>query len=385
MLISMLLIAGPAAAQTWVEVPNTRAIAALNVVRLYNCQTPIACYNPNSLFAFSGGDLVQIGGIWGFWMTGGGHAATPDNSTIFVPFDGSGPRVLQPTFAPPDNVGYEPASDGQEIYNPFGIWTDAHRSRHTYSSILTIAVGGKPALWMYAGSLFIGSGSGTSATRVFDLAQTMAQADARPDQGWAKKAPAPAGTVASSSGWDPVQKRVVVRSRGFIGAYYPDQDRWEDWNLSQAPMGSDFEASVAVDVAGRKMYVLGDRLAEVIDLDARTWTDLRGKAWAQAALNTQQGPGVAWHERSKRLVLWTGGQTLTLVDPATDAVTTVTMAGAVPVSSRQTYGRFRIIPGTDQVVLWFSVGENILTGTLPGGPPVPPPSVLPPPSNLRVQ
>ena len=46
---------------------------------------------------------------------------------------------------------------------------------------------------------------------------------------------------------------------------------------------------------------------------------------------------------------------------------TVTMKG-VTVSSMEesgTYGRFRIIPGTDQVVLLNAVDQNVFIGTLP--------------------
>ena len=57
--------------------------------------------------------------------------------------------------------------------------------------------------------------------------------------------PAPGGATAANCGWDPVRKRVVVRSRNFIGAYYPAENRWENWNIRNAPYGSDYESSVA--------------------------------------------------------------------------------------------------------------------------------------------
>lgn len=336
--------------------------------------------------------MVQINSVWGFVITGGGHAATPDNSTIFVPFDGSGARVLQGPFVAPDNTyyRYDDATSPFETYYPFGIWTAARRSRHTYSSLLAIEVRGQPALFTYGGALYIGSGSGTNATHVFDLSQTLAQAMARPDLGWGQKAPAPAGAVASSSGWDPVQKRVVVRGSRFIGAYYPDENRWEDWQIGAAPMGSDFQASVAMDLVGRKMYVLGDRLAEAIDLDTKAYTDLRGKPWAaNFAIGDWQGgypsgPGIAWHARTRQIVAWTGGQNLLLIDPVADVAKTVAMGGAAVTAapSAGTYGRFRVIPGTDRVVLVNAVDQNVFIGTVPfdGGAPLPPspPPPLPP-------
>ncbi|MGH9190117.1 MAG: Ig-like domain-containing protein, partial [Acidimicrobiales bacterium] len=145
-----------------------------------------------------------------------------------------------------------------------------------------------------------------------------------------------------------------------------------------------------MDLAGRKMYVLGDRLAEVIDLDTKAYTDLSSKPWAVNFPGLDgtylAGPGVSWHARTRQIVAWTGGQNLLLIDPATGVAKTVAMGG-VTVSaapSAGTYGRFRVIPGTDQVVLVNSVYENVFIGTVPFGggtplPPLPPPPPPPPP------
>jgi hypothetical protein len=119
------------------------------------------------------------------------------------------------------------------------------------------------------------------------------------------------------------------------------------------------------------MYVLGDRLAEVIDLDTKAYTYLAGKPWAMNFPGLDgtylPGPGVSWHARTKQIVAWTGGQNVLLIDPATDVASTVAMSGAAPalVGSSGTYGRFRVLPGTDQVVLVNSVYENVFIGTVP--------------------
>src|ERR1700682_2535920 len=71
-------------AGTWAQIPNTKVWDAMAQAEFYSGQN---AYGPQGIFAYSGADLLQIGGVWGFVITGGGHAATPDNSTIFVPFD----------------------------------------------------------------------------------------------------------------------------------------------------------------------------------------------------------------------------------------------------------------------------------------------------------
>ena len=356
-------------AGTWAQIPNTQLYPAIPFEAKPESSRgdKPELWSPRSLFAFSGGDVAQIDGLWGFLIWGGGHAATPDNSLYWLPFTGSGAKRLMGPYLAPDKVYYY--NDPLETYRsvsrnaPLSVTiAAAPKSRHTYSSLLRIEVNGQPAVFCYGGSLLVGSGSGTVATRIFNLSQTYAQAMARPDMGWALKAAAPNSAVSSSSGWDPVQKRVVTRSRNFIGAYYPETDKWENWNIQNAPWGSDFQAGVALDLIGRKMYVLGDRLAEMIDLDTKAYTDLRGRPWAKAT-----GNAIAWHPRTKQIVSWWGGQNLLVIDPVTNATRTVTMTGATisPMEESGTYRRFRIIPNTDQVVLLNAVDQNVFIGTLP--------------------
>jgi hypothetical protein len=365
-------------AGTWAQIPNTQLYLAMPAEAKPGPGGTPELWNPQHLFAFSGADVAKVNGVWGFLIWGGGHAATPDNSLYWLPLDGSGAkRLMGPYLAPDKAYNYEDPVDTYRSVSrnapPTVTVAAAPKSRHTYSSVLYVEVNGKPAVFNYGGSLYVGSGRGSIATYLFDLSQTYAQAMARPDMGWTLKAQAPSNAVSSSSGWDPARRRVVTRSRSFIGAYYPEADRWESWNIQNAPYGSDFQASVAMDLVGRKMYVIGDRLAEVIDLDSRAYTDLRGKPWVANVRGVGggtgyfAGPGVSWHARAKQIVVWTGGNDLLLINPATDSSKTITMAGVtVPAPpGGGTYGRFRVIPGTDQVVLVNAVGENVFIGTLP--------------------
>jgi hypothetical protein len=377
----------PPPAGTWAQIPNTKIIDAMAMAEFYSGPN---AYNPRSLFDFSGGDLLQRNGVWGFVVTGGGHAATPDNSTIFVPFDSSGARQLQGPYTSPDGVyRYDVPYD---VYKPSGIWTDARKSVHTYSCILTIQKGGQPFLFLYGGSTYTGAGGGTATTRLFDLAQTRAQAMARADLGWQKVASAPRGATSSSCVWDAAGQRIAVRSQSFVGAYYPEQNRWEQWAVNPvATLCCDFASAPAFDPATRTLYVLGDGLAEQYTLancpGTGCYADLSQRPWASRFVaRGMQGPGVAWHTRTKQIVAWMqDGNSLDVINPATNTKTTVPMGGvtvSAPVSAG-TYGRFRLLPGTDTVVLANYVYENVYIGTVPfgGAPtPVPPPPSPPPPS-----
>ncbi len=221
---------------TWVSITNT----VLFPVIPFDAKSESApngqpeLWSPQSLFAFSGGDLYKWYGVWGFFVWGGGHAATADNSLYWNPLDGSGPKRLMGPYLAPDkfynyHVPLETYRDVSRNQNGLPKPTEANpgspKSRHTYSSLLGIEVKGKPHVFCYGGSLCVGSGSGTKAVRLFDLSQSYAQAMARLDMGWRLGTAAPSGSVASSSGWDPVQKRVVVRGAHSLGVYYPDTDR----------------------------------------------------------------------------------------------------------------------------------------------------------------
>lgn len=362
--LAFLLVAVPVSAQpaappvgTWAQLQNTVLYPAIPSQAKSEASggTP-ELWSPQSLFAYSGGDIGQLPGssAWGFLIWGGGHAATADNSLYWLPFDGSGPRRLMgPYLAPDHQYKYD---------NPWETYIGgAPKSRHTYSSL--VYAPRLHTMFVYGGSLNTGSGGGTNVTRMFDLSQTYAQAMARADMGWVQKAGAPAGSVASSSGWDPKACKLITRAYNFLGAYDPKADKWERW--SGVSGGSDFAASVAVDAAGRRMYVLGDRLAEVIDLDARSVTPI-SDPWA-TPIKGIQGPGIGWHERSRQIVAWLGGNDLMLIDPKTKTSRTVRMGGAQvsPAFSSGTFGRFRVIPGTDLVVLVNSVTENVFIGSVP--------------------
>jgi hypothetical protein len=382
----LLLIGSPLLAQTappvgsWSTIPNTRLADALDK-RLYGP------YNPRDVFANSGGDIAKWNGVWGFFLSGGGHAATPDNSLFFLPLDGSGPkRLLGPYYRPDGNYKQDTP---KETYLPFGVWTDAPRSRHTYSCIIYMERQGKPAVFMYAGGAYTGPGGGVGDARFVDLALSFDEQMARADMGWQRTAQAPWPVASGQCGWDPVQKRVVIRSAKGVGAYYPDQDRWEDWRInSDATYCCDFIAMVAMDVQGRWMYVLGDSVVERYNLDTKAYESLRSRSWALPfASRTWQVPpaypsfGLGWHERTKQLVVvvsWVnpggpgGGDSakdILLIDPASNVVTKATMTGDIPPDPGifGSYGRVRIISGTDQIASVVSTLQNAYIGTIPFG------------------
>jgi hypothetical protein len=260
----------------------------------------------------------------------------------------------------------------------------APRSRHTYSSV--IALRDRNVFWASGGSITSGSGGGGAGTWMFDLAQTYDQAMARADMGWTLKANALEACVVRSSGYDEKKRVVVSRGGTYWGSYDPDKNTWT--KIGDAWGGSDFCTSVAMDSEGRKMWLLGSRLGEVINLDTYEVTRFRwntsgdgqpdaikilpGYEWAKQIGNA---PGVAWHPGRKRLLVWNGGQNLLSIDPLGNTVATLTMSRAslTPPAAAGTFGRFRLIPGTDTVAVVNAVDQSVYLGTLPVSSPEPAP------------
>jgi hypothetical protein len=211
---------------------------------------------------------------------------------------------------------------------------------------------------------------------------------ARPDMGWQRTATAP-----DSSGglcaWDPIKKQIVLKMTRSVGAYFPDEDRWEKWPIAIDGC-CDYQSAMALDVAGRWMYVLGDGVAERYHLDEKRAEDLRNRPWgggttaAFGARNFRGGyasMGLTWHPRTRQIVMvlygspWVdqrpgigdGSKAVYLIDPATNKVSFVRMGGQVPADPGifGMYGRFRVVSGADSIVSAYLADRNASIATIP--------------------
>jgi hypothetical protein len=219
---------------------------------------------------------------------------------------------------------------------------------------------------------------------MFDLSQTYDQAMARPNMGWRVMAPSLDWTTSAICAWDSRSKLVVCRLKNIWVSYDPKADVWVRW-LDPNYGGSDWEASAAIDVEGRRMFALGNRVAEIIHLDTHklimqgTWEPTTavatGPAWTRPFVTPvwmpgghANGPGLQWHPGRKRLLAYVGGQDILQIDPVAGTTEVLTMGG-VPIVRREdvgTYGRFRVLPDDpDLVVLATEVDRDVYIGRLP--------------------
>ena len=376
---------------TWSTIPNTAIYPVIPIEAKEGTGASTGnpeLWQPQGIFEYSGGDLVTLNGTLGFLYWGGGHASTPDNSLYFAPFDGSGPRRLSGPYLAPDKIykydspleRYRDVSRNQ----PSVKVAAAPKSRHTYSSLVTSYIGWRPHLFATGGSLYTGPGSSTPVTRMFDLSQTYDQAMARPDMGWRVVAPSLDSTTSAICAWDSRSKLAVCRLKNIWASYDPKADVWVRW-LDPNYGGSDWEASAAIDVEGRRMFALGNRVAEILHLDTHkllmqgTWEPTTavatGPAWTRRFVTPvgmpggyPNGPGLQWHAGRKRLLAYVGGQDILQIDPVAGTTEILTMGG-VPIVRREdvgTYGRFRLLPDNpDLVVLATEVDRDVYIGRLP--------------------
>lgn len=407
LLLCLLLLAGPAWAQalppagTWAAVPNSLAVTAMPP-EATACVAPCVppgqpeLWSPWSLMgSWSGGDLAQRGGVWGFVLWGGGHGDGPDNSLYWLPFDGSGPARLSGPFLSPnwpaDPLAYLDTSlrstyRGTSRNQAATVAPDgAPKSRHTYSGLTVLR--DRNLVVDVGGSITSGSGGGDQKCWAFDLGQSYAQAMALLGMGWRDCGYAPTGDggVAMTSGYDEQGHVVLHRDASKWTRYDPATNTWQA--LGDAWGGSDFSLAVAVDTPGRKMWLMGPNLGEVMDLNTYSVTRFYyapsdgsppqiapGYEWAKQFPSGAWTKAMAWSVTRQRLLFWLGGQNLLSVDPVGNTVATLPMTGATlpPPTPAGMFGRFRLIPGTDTVALVTAIDQLVYLGTLPPSTPAPP-------------
>jgi hypothetical protein len=171
-------------------------------------------------------------------------------------------------------------------------------SVHSYDGLNYIP--GLDKLWRGGGSLWSGSGGGTSATWMLDLASNRWQrmADSR----------VLGGSVASE--YDPVSKHVFAFSdRNILGEYDPEKNRWRE--IGDIYHGE--EQVAAIDPERRLFVRVGNGDLSYCNIRSgsiRLAVTTRGPQDVVKA----RGPGFVYDSAIKKLVGWAGGASLFVLD-----------------------------------------------------------------------
>lgn len=228
----------------------------------------------------------------------------------------------------------------------------AASSRHTYDGVEFIP-SPVDAMWANGGSLWCGSGGGSTDTWLFHFGTDK----------WARQSGGPERMdVTVISGFDPVTGHIFMANTHHIAEFDPINGVWTDRYENSAGWWESSDATGAIDPTRRLMVFVGNTRFGVFHLDNHTYHAPAPQG--ASAIVDGRPPGLAYDPVADRIVGWNGGPevyTLDLDDltwavhpPAATNTTTPTDP-----AERGTYGRFRYLPARNAYVLVNGVDDNV--------------------------
>jgi hypothetical protein len=171
-------------------------------------------------------------------------------------------------------------------------------SVHTYDGLNYIP--GLDKLWRGGGSLWSGSGGGTNATWMMDLAQNR----------WQRVADSRVLGVSVASEYDPVGKRVYAFSdKNILGEYDPEKNRWREIG----DIGHGEEQVAAIDPERRLFVRVGNGDVSYCNVRSGTIRTAHPTRGPQNVVKAR-GPGFVYDSSIKKLVGWAGGTSVFALD-----------------------------------------------------------------------
>ncbi len=250
-------------------------------------------------------------------------------------------------------------------------------SRHTYDGLVYLPTQDK--FWSSGGSLYCGSGGGSSGTWMFNFA-TFA---------WERKANALGSQVAALSDYDSNTGLIygIVQS-GELGAYNPGTNTWTSRGNSLGWAEFDPARTLVYHTTSKKLLLIGGGSVISFDMTQQQPSPQTISTTGGNAIVSIQGPGLAYDPTIDKIVGWSGaGSDVYSLDLITRIWTKYTTTNsAVPPSStsRGTYGRWQYIPSKNVYIAVNSIYNNVFFYKLSSGTP-PPTDTTPPttPTNLQ--
>lgn len=215
-------------------------------------------------------------------------------------------------------------------------------------------------LWRGGGSLWSGSGGGTQATWMLDLATNR----------WQRMADSRVLGVSVASDYDPVSGHVFAFSdKNVLGEYDPKKNRWRE--IGDISHGE--EQVAAIDPERRLFVRVGNGDVSYCNIRSgsiRTAVPTRGP---QDVVNGR-GPGFVYDPTIKKFVGWAGGAAVFTLDPTTWTWTEIRPAPGNTVVPPHTtdapnkflvMSKFLYIPGKNFYVLVQRVNTEVYVYRLP--------------------
>lgn len=230
---------------------------------------------------------------------------------------------------------------------------------HTYDGLNYLP--GPDKLWRGGGSLWSGSGGGTSSTWMLDLGSNR----------WQRMADSRVLGVSVASAYDPVSGHVFAFSdRNILGEYDPEKNRWRE--LGEIYHGE--EQVAAIDPERRLFVRVGNgdlSYCNIRNGSIRLKVSTRGPQ----DVVTARGPGFVYDSSIKKFVGWAGGTSVFVLDPATWTWTEVKAAPGNTVAPPTIHAdgadkilvmsKFLYIPGKNFYLLVQTVNTEVYVYRLP--------------------
>ena len=341
----------------WYEVPNS----ALGKSGVLPIPTPPGCCGYAAIIsAWNGGAYDTKRDRLIIW--GGGHGDYAGNEIYaFDIHTLKWSRIWGPSSSfPPDGAAscLETYSDG----NP--------ASRHTYDGLVYIPTLDK--FWTSGGSLYCGSGAGSSGTWMFDLATSS----------WTRKKNALGSQVTAMSDYDPSGVVFSLAQNGILGAYDPRTDTWT--HRGSATNWAEYDpARTMIYHPGKKILLIigGGKILTYNMTQSKPNPEKLSTTGGSAIVNVQ-GPGLAYDPTIDRIVAWSGGgSNVYSLDINTHTWTKYTASNSVipPLASttKGTYGRWQYIPSKNVYIAVNSVYNNVFFYKFSSGGGTPPDTAPP--------
>jgi len=346
----------------WNELPNTHM---RDVCPPNTAEYAFADRCNNVINAWGGATLDTLRNRLLFW--GGGHGDYYGNEVYALNLNDS---------------TFERLTDPSTGFTLGGVCADSlpdgnPTSRHTYGGLAYIAHA--DVMFAYGGSRACGSGG--FGTDVWTLNLTT--------NSWTQMVATGLnpGKAIVASQYDPVTKKVYVRSQNYLHTYDYDSDSWERISDHQY-IGGYGKASAVIDPVREKFVIVGPSGVEIIDLKL-------GSDYSAVHLNTTgpqtiitdgRSPGLAYDSSRDKIVAWDGSDSGTT--PGTVYVLDIDNATWTPVSdtnrgpvgkgkSRGTFGRWRYVESFDAFIVVNSADENAFLFRFEAGPLPTPDTVAP--------
>jgi len=186
----------------------------------------------------------------------------------------------------------------------------------------------------------------------------------------------PSGTAPDYSGglagadYDPNTNLVFIHTESY-GQFVSYNFATNTYQMLASSQHTDYHMSVVIDPKA-KLFILwggdtsnGGGVAQV-DISGNdptySTTNITSQVTGCGSTTTAMNPGLAYDPIQDRVVIWAGGNTVYLFNPATKSCTSVTYSGGPAAQQTNgTFGRFRYFPALGVFALVNDAGQNAYT------------------------